>query len=73
MKTDTLFDLIEIAQDKLSIIEQHGKLSSNDIIIIRDALIEANKMRIALQQISTTNNGLISNLLASDALRKLKY
>lgn len=73
MKTDTLFDIIEIAQDKLSIIEQHGKLSSNDIIIIRDALIEANKMRIALQQISTTNNGLISNLLASDALRKLKY
>lgn len=52
MKTDTLFDLIETAQDKLGAV-MDGNHTEGDLIIIRDALIEANKMRIALNRISS--------------------
>lgn len=53
LKHDTMFDLIEAAQDILGTIENRSP-NAEEWIIIRDALIEANKMRIALERISKT-------------------
>lgn len=50
-KPKDMFNLIEVAQDILGTIENRAP-TEEEFIIIRDALIEANKMRIALERIS---------------------
>ena len=54
MKINSMFNLIKTAQYKLSIIET--TILPADFIIIRDALFEANNMRITLGQISKMYN-----------------
>ena len=71
-KTDTLFDLIETAQDKLGAV-MDGTHTKDDLIIIRDALIEANKMRIALERIEKIHSESCSNQLARKALQLIEY
>ena len=76
MKIDTMFNLIETAQDKLE-----TSITPADFIIIRDALIEANKMRIALERISKIHDSRLHPLhslynateLASKALKLIEY
>jgi len=72
MKTDTLFDLIETAQDKLGAV-MDGTHTEDDLIIIKDALIEANKMRIALERIEKIHSESCSNQLARKALQLIEY
>lgn len=55
VKPKDMFNLIEVAQDILGTIENKAP-TNEEFIIIRDALIEANKMRIALERISITPN-----------------
>lgn len=86
VKPKDMFNLIEVAQDILGKLEpvndyamiRMGEMNSEtltheEFIIIRDALIEANKMRIALQRIEKIHSESCSNQLARNALKLIKY
>lgn len=53
IKPKDMFNLIEVSQDALTAIDNGERVpTEEEFILIRDALIEANKMRIALDRIS---------------------
>lgn len=72
VKPKDMFNLIEVAQDILGTIENKAP-TNEEFIIIRDALIEANKMRIALQRIEMIHSESCSNQLARNALKLIEY
>lgn len=78
IKPKDMFNLIEVAQDALGAVDKDKRVpTEEEVILIRDALIEANKMRIALERISIIPN---SSHVARDvheksrkALELIKY
>lgn len=86
IKPTDMFNLVEVAQDILGELEPLNDyavmrcsetntrtLTTEEFIIIRDALIEANKMRIALERIEKIHSESCSNQLARNALKLIKY
>jgi hypothetical protein len=85
IKPTDMFNLVEVAQDALGAIIKDNRVPTNEEdILIRDALIEANKMRIALERISTlttdekeyVNKFYIidkTKLIANNALKLIQY
>lgn len=69
-----MFNLIEVAQDALTAIDNGERVpTEEEFIIIRDALIEANKMRIALDRIEKIHSESCSSQLARNALKLIEY
>lgn len=72
IKPKDMFNLVEVAQDALGAIENRAP-TNEEWILIRDALIEANKMRIALERIEKIHSESCSNQLARNALKLIEY
>lgn len=74
IKPKDMFNLIEVAQDALTTIDNGERVpTEEEFIIIRDALIEANKMRIALDRIEKIHSESCSSQLARNALKLIEY
>lgn len=86
IKPKDMFNLVEVAQDILGELEPLNDyavmrcsetntrtLTTEEFIIIRDALIEANKMRIALDRIEKIHSESCSSQLARNALKLIEY
>ena len=74
IKPKDMFNLIEVAQDALTAIDNGERVpTEEEFIIIRDALIEANKMRIALDRIEKIHSESCSSQLARNALKLIEY
>ena len=73
-KPKDMFNLIEVAQDALTAIDNGERVpTEEEFILIRDALIEANKMRIALDRIEKIHSESCSSQLARNALKLIEY
>lgn len=74
IKPKDMFNLIEVAQDALTTIDNGERVpTEEEFILIRDALIEANKMRIALDRIEKIHSESCSSQLARNALKLIEY
>ena len=74
IKPKDMFNLIEVAQDALTAIDNGDQVpTEEEFILIRDALIEANKMRIALDRIEKIHSESCSRQLAQNALKLIEY
>lgn len=74
IKPKDMFNLIEVAQDALTAIDNGERVpTEEEFILIRDALIEANKMRIALERIGKIHDESCSSQLARTALKLIEY
>lgn len=74
IKPKDMFNLIEVAQDALTAIDNGERVpTEEEFILIRDALIEANKMRIALDRIEKIHSESCSSQLARNALKLIEY
>lgn len=74
IKPKDMFNLIEVSQDALTAIDNGERVpTEEEFILIRDALIEANKMRIALDRIEKIHSESCSSQLARNALKLIEY